>query len=62
MARVRRAVQGPGVHRRAPIILRRILICTNERIYDGIGVVSSGSHIVTGAMETAGVLSQYRRH
>eukprot|EP00959_Pyramimonas_sp_CCMP1952_P391460 8203532-Pyramimonas_sp.AAC.1 len=61
MARVGWVVQSPDVQRHVPVIVRKILICSNERIYDGIGVASSCSQSMTGAMVTANVLSQHRR-
>eukprot|EP00959_Pyramimonas_sp_CCMP1952_P382894 8023069-Pyramimonas_sp.AAC.1 len=58
-ARASRIVQRSGVHQHAPIIVRRVLICSNERIHDGVGVVPSGGHIMTGATATANALAQH---
>eukprot|EP00959_Pyramimonas_sp_CCMP1952_P164931 3447618-Pyramimonas_sp.AAC.1 len=61
MARESRVFQSPGVHQHIPIIVRHLLICSNERIYDGIAVASLGSHLMTGAVMTADMFRQYRR-
>eukprot|EP00959_Pyramimonas_sp_CCMP1952_P450836 9439161-Pyramimonas_sp.AAC.1 len=53
VARVSRVAQSPGVHQRIPIIVRHVLICSNERIYDGIAVASPGGHLMTEAAMTA---------